>query len=46
MLPEIGNCLRNPGVIKPIPKGNDQNLIPTLLAQKEQDICDEERDCL
>ena len=46
MLPEIGNFLKNPGVIKPLPKGNDQHLIPTLLAQKEQDICDEERDCL
>lgn len=35
MLPDIKNFLKNPGVIKPLPKGNDQHLIPTLLPQKD-----------
>lgn len=45
MLPDI-IFLENPGVIKPLPTGNDQHLIPTLLPQKDQGICDQERDCL
>lgn len=38
MLPDIKTFLENPGVIKPLPTGNDQHLIPTLLPQKDQGI--------
>ena len=43
---EIGIFLKNPGVIKPLPKGNDQHLMMTLLPQRDDYICDAERDCL